>query len=81
MSADLYQYRYVATFLDDSSRLSVVQPLGSKADVPEAVKTVLTMLETQSGCKLKNVRTDCGSEYVCHAAERDRRYRVTWQAC
>jgi transposase InsO family protein len=56
--------KYVATFLDDFSRLSVVVPLSSKAEVIPTVKRIITMLETQSGQKLPKVRTDRGGEYL-----------------
>lgn len=56
--------RWMATFLDDYSKLSVVRMLKSKSDAVAAVKEVITMLETQSGRKLKRVRTDRGREYL-----------------
>jgi Reverse transcriptase (RNA-dependent DNA polymerase)/Integrase core domain/GAG-pre-integrase domain len=56
--------KYVATFLDDFSRLSVVRTLARKSDVSDAVQEVLVMLETQSGKRVKRVRTDRGGEYV-----------------
>ena len=56
--------KYVATFLDDFSRLSVVVPVPSKAEVIPTVKKIINMLETQSGQKLRKVRTDRGGEYL-----------------
>jgi len=56
--------KYVATFLDDFTRLSVVIPVPSKAEVIPTVKRIITMLETQSGQKLRKVRTDRGGEYL-----------------
>jgi hypothetical protein len=56
--------RYVATFLDDYSGLSVAEPLKTKAEVVDAVKRVIPFLETQSGKTLKTVRTDNGGEYI-----------------
>jgi transposase InsO family protein len=58
--------KYVATFLVDYSKLSVVKTIAYKSDVAEVVKDVITMLETQSGNKVKKVRTDRGSEYLIH---------------
>ena len=55
---------YVATFLDDYSGLSVIILLKRKSETAQAIKEVFTMLETQSGRKIKAVRTDRGSEYV-----------------
>ena len=56
--------RYLATFIDDHSRLSHVVPLKHKSEVATAVKATIKMLETQSGKRLKAVRTDNGTEYV-----------------
>lgn len=56
--------RYVATFLDDFSGMSVVRPLEHKSDVPDVVKQVVQFLELQTGDKLLAVRTDRGGEYV-----------------
>lgn len=56
--------RYVATFLDDYSGLSVAEPLKTKGEVVDAVKRVIPFLETQSGKTLKIVRTDNGGEYI-----------------
>ena len=55
---------YIATFLDDYSKLSVVRPVARKSDVPDVVKEVVAFLETQCGEKLRAVRTDRGGEYV-----------------
>lgn len=56
--------KYVATFLDDFSGLSVVRTIAHKSDVTAAVREVVQMLETQTGLVLKAVRTDRGGEYV-----------------
>jgi hypothetical protein len=56
--------RYFATFLDDYSKLSVVVPMATKADVADTVKRTINLLETQSGQQLKAVRTDNGGEYL-----------------
>ncbi|KAJ9519049.1 hypothetical protein QJQ45_003521 [Haematococcus lacustris] len=56
--------RYMLTFLDDFSRLSVVVCLKAKSDVPEAIKATVQWLETQSGRKLKALRSDRGTEFV-----------------
>lgn len=58
--------RYFATFLDDYSKLSIVIPISSKADVPDQVKRTIKMLETQTGHNLLAVRTDRGTEYMNH---------------
>ncbi|KAJ9526613.1 hypothetical protein QJQ45_017609 [Haematococcus lacustris] len=56
--------RYLATFLDEFTKFSVVMPLRSKDQVPDCIITVIQQLETQSGSRCKAIRTDNGSEYV-----------------
>ena len=56
--------KYLATFTDDYSRLSEVKPLQQKSDVAAAVRTTIARWETQTGRRLKAVRTDRGTEYV-----------------
>jgi transposase InsO family protein len=56
--------RYMATFLDDYTGLSVVELLQSKGEVKDAVRRVIPFLENQVGLKVKTVRTDNGKEYV-----------------
>ncbi|KAJ9507214.1 hypothetical protein QJQ45_004776 [Haematococcus lacustris] len=55
---------YVATFLDEHTKLSVCVPISSKAQVPDIVKTVIERLENQSGFRCKAIQTDNGTEYV-----------------
>ncbi|KAJ9534027.1 hypothetical protein QJQ45_002017 [Haematococcus lacustris] len=55
---------YVATFLDEHTKLSVCVPISSKSQVPDVVRTVIEQLETQSGFRCKALRTDNGTEYV-----------------
>ncbi|KAJ9519346.1 hypothetical protein QJQ45_023135 [Haematococcus lacustris] len=62
--------RYIATFLDEHTGLSVIQLLPSKDLVPAAIQRVITELETQSGHRCKALRSDNGSEY-CNKALRD----------
>jgi hypothetical protein len=62
--ASLGGKRYIATFLDDFSGLSAVRLLKHKSGVTPALKEVFTMLENQSGYKVKALRTDNGGEYV-----------------
>jgi hypothetical protein len=56
-------HRYVATILDDCSKLSVVIPLQKKKQVAAVVQEYLNQLELQSGKKVKAVRTARGGEY------------------
>ena len=59
--------RYVATFLDDYTKLSAVRLLKDKTELPATITEVFNQLETQSGLKIKMVRTDNGREYVNNA--------------
>jgi hypothetical protein len=56
--------RYLATFLDDYSKFSVVVPVSHKSDVAGVVKRTFTLLENQTGHRVKAVRTDRGGEYL-----------------
>lgn len=56
--------RYMATFLDDYTGLSIIELLKHKDDMAITVKKVVNYLENQSGRSLKDVRTDNGGEYV-----------------
>jgi transposase InsO family protein len=56
--------RYLATFLDDYNKLSVVQPLKKKSVVAAVTEGVLVCLELQTRKKVKVVQTDKGGEYV-----------------
>jgi hypothetical protein len=47
--------RYLATFLDDYNKLSMVQPLKKKSDVVASTEGVLVCLELQTGKKVKAV--------------------------
>ena len=55
---------YVATYLDDYSRLSHVRLVKAKSDVPTATKDAIIFLENQANAKVKAVRSDRGGEYV-----------------
>lgn len=61
--------RYMATFLDDYSKFSVVVPVSHKSDVAAAVIRIITLLENQCGHRLKAVRTDRGGEYLNHTLD------------
>jgi hypothetical protein len=56
--------RYMATFLDDYTKLSVVRFIANKSDVSNVVKNTLQLLETQGKATLRAVRTDRGTEYL-----------------
>ena len=56
--------RYLLTFLDDYSGLSVVRPIKAKSQISGVVQEVLNLLATQTGFQVKNIRTDLGTEFV-----------------
>ncbi|KAI0998542.1 hypothetical protein K3495_g9654 [Podosphaera aphanis] len=55
---------YYISFVDDATRYSCVKFLSCKAEATQAVMNTIAELETQSGCKVKALRTDNGGEYV-----------------
>lgn len=57
-------HKYVATFLDDYSGLSAVVLLKKKSDVIKVIQDMFAAFETQTGKKIKAVRTDNGGEYI-----------------
>jgi len=58
--------RYVATYQDDYTGFSIVEPLKTKAAVPLKTFEVLQHMQVHSGHKLCTVRSDNGGEYVNH---------------
>lgn len=50
--------RYGVTIYDDKSCISVVLFMRNRSEVDTMVKDMITMLETQSGKKLKRLRGD-----------------------
>ena len=56
--------KYVATVLDDYSKMSFVRILSSKSETTSAVREVIRLLENQTGSRVRAIRTDNGSEYV-----------------
>ena len=55
---------YLATYLDDYSKMAIVKPVQRKSDVPEVTKEVINFMEKQSGCDLLVLRSDSGTENV-----------------
>lgn len=56
--------RYFITFIDDYSRKTYVYFLKQKSETFEIIKEFKVFVETQTGKKLKVLRTDNGGEYV-----------------
>ena len=61
--------RYFVTLLDDHSSLVAVQLLKRKSDAPEAIRSMVTLLENQSGHAVRAMRSDRGGEYIGHELE------------
>ena len=56
--------KYVATFLDDFSKLSIVRIITYKSETTTTVREVLHLLENQAKRRVQAIRTDNGREYV-----------------
>ena len=55
--------RYFVTFIDDKSRWLTVYPLHRKSDCFDSFQRFLRIAETQTGCKLRQLRSDGGGEF------------------
>ena len=55
---------YLATYLDDYSKMSVIKPVKYKSEVPGLTKEVIIFMEKQSGQQLLKLRSDNGTEYL-----------------
>ncbi|RVW83869.1 Retrovirus-related Pol polyprotein from transposon TNT 1-94 [Vitis vinifera] len=62
--ASLGGSRYYITFIDDSSRKVWVYFLKNKSDVFETFKKWKVMVETETGLKVKFLRSNDGGEYI-----------------
>lgn len=58
--------KYMLTFIDDYSRKKFVYFLKSKHEVANTFNKFKSLVENQTGNKLKTIRTDNGTEYVNH---------------
>lgn len=56
--------RYFVTFIDDRSRKLCTCMFKRKDEVFDVCKKFKSMVERQSGCKLKELKIDDGGEYV-----------------
>lgn len=56
--------RFLLTLIDDFSRKVWIFFLHSKGEVPSSIKEWTTMVETQTGRKVKRIRSDNGGEYI-----------------
>ena len=60
-------FRYFQSCIEVSTRMSVVSLLKSKSDALPVSRFVIAELESESGNKLKSLRTDGGGEYTSAA--------------
>ena len=60
----LDEEKYIITILDDYSKLALATSICSKGAVTEIVMDTVSLLENQSGEKVKTIRTDNGTEFV-----------------
>ena len=58
------RFQYFQSSIDVATRYSVVSLLKLKSDALSAAKKSLSMLESESGNRLKSLRTDGGGEYT-----------------
>ncbi|KAG8488543.1 hypothetical protein CXB51_016302 [Gossypium anomalum] len=56
--------RYFILFIDDSTRYCWIYFLKNKAEVVQAFLKFKTAAETETGCKLKSIRSENGTEYI-----------------
>ena len=66
-NASLGGAMYFVTFIDDASRKVWAYPIRKKDMVFDVFKQWVALVETQTGCKLKCLRTDNGGEFMSHA--------------
>ncbi len=58
--------KYFVTFIDDFSRMRALFPLVSKRNVFDVLREYEAMVTTQTGRRIKAIRSDCGGEYIDH---------------
>ncbi|KAG8497843.1 hypothetical protein CXB51_007132 [Gossypium anomalum] len=63
-SPSLNDSKYFVLFIDGLTRLCWVYFLKQKSEVFEAFSKFKTLVENQTGCKIKALRTDNGAEYL-----------------
>ena len=59
--------RYYLSFIDDTTRKVWVYPLKSKSDTFSTFQKFVSLVENQTGQKLKSLRSDNGGEYLSKA--------------
>ena len=56
--------RYIVSILDEKSKLGVAKPICNKSQASGVIKTVIRMMEKQTGNVVKVVRSDRGTEFL-----------------
>ena len=59
----LSNIKYWMDVIDDSTSMSWIYLFKSKSEVPERLKDLITLIETQHGTKVECMRTDGGTEF------------------
>lgn len=57
--------KYFVIYVDDKSRMTFTYFIRSKSEVQYVTRKFVNLVERQSGKKVKRIRSDNGSEYVC----------------
>eukprot|EP00963_Diacronema_lutheri_P010611 scaffold1117_cov307-Pavlova_lutheri.AAC.1 len=56
--------KYIVSILDEKSKLGVAKPICNKSQAATIIKTVIRLLEKQTGNAVKFVRSDRGTEFL-----------------
>eukprot|EP00963_Diacronema_lutheri_P010241 scaffold992_cov363-Pavlova_lutheri.AAC.1 len=56
--------KYIVSILDKKSKLGVAKPICNKSQAAAVIKTVIRMIEKQTGNAVKFVRSDRGTEFL-----------------
>ena len=62
--ASIGQNKYFILFIDDLTRMTWVYFLNSKSQVFFVFKKFKALVENQSGCRIKTLKSDNGKEYT-----------------
>eukprot|EP00963_Diacronema_lutheri_P011185 scaffold1334_cov342-Pavlova_lutheri.AAC.1 len=55
--------KYIVSILDEKSKLGVAKPICNKSQAAAVIKTVIRLMEKQTGNAVKFVRSDLGTEF------------------
>eukprot|EP00963_Diacronema_lutheri_P010218 scaffold981_cov446-Pavlova_lutheri.AAC.1 len=56
--------KYIVSILDEKSKLGVAKPICNKSQAAAVIKTVIRLMEKQTGNAVKFVRSDRGTEFL-----------------